>query len=111
MFIVLILLLTVLSVALRLATMSVNATRKVSSRYELIKDKRDEKAPSKTKKAGRAVKDGALKVASSAVSGLQVVVSMLRNILLGVSPMVLIVELLIFFILVAVSSGISTLFN
>ena len=115
MLIVLILLLTVISFALRLASMSINSTRQISNRVDDINKKKssnkekteEEKKKEKVGNAAKLVTNYAAIKASSVLGLLATVISILRNLLLSISPIVLFVEFLISFIIAAIVSQMS----
>ena len=109
MLIVFILLLTVISMALRLASMSINASRKIANRVAKIEGKDGSK--SDLEKIVGKVGDGTARAASGMLRGAQVVVSWLRNILVSILPAILVVDIIVFLLLTVASAGFITLFT
>lgn len=117
MLIVLILLLTVISLALRLASMSVNSTRKMANRLDRINSKKNAKKEKtedskKKEKIKNFAKSAANYTAIKASNGLMLlssICSILRSLLLCISPIVLIVEFLITFIILGIASSFNSL--
>lgn len=114
MIIVFILLLTVLSMALRLASMSVMSYKKIADRKAQIEQKDAE-----TGKEGSEInpennwniKSKAAGTAARALKGAHLVVSTFRNILVIVAPIIAIITLLSMLFMVVASSGFMTLFT
>ena len=111
MLIVFILLLTILSIALRLASVSVIAANKIAARSESIKIKEGTLDPKDQSKVGKKAKGMLYRSATKTLFMAKMIVDFIRNILAAILPIILVVDVVIFILLVVISSGYLALFN
>lgn len=110
MLIVFILLLTILSVALNLASLSVIAVKKISDRQEIIRIKREEASKADKSNIGKITKNALYRSTIGVLLMVRLIVDCIRNILLTILPIIVIIDVIVFIILVTTSNSVLTLF-
>ena len=110
MLIVFILLLTILSIALNLASLSIISVKKIAERQEIIRMKQERVSENDKSNLGRIAKNAIYRSTIGTLLMFKLIVDCIRNILLIILPVIAIIDVIVFIILVTTSNSVLTLF-